>query len=75
MLDVVARYHRTQFQGKLVIQTQENNKKLYFGPDLGPLRRNSGRQIFFSKTWFRQSVDIMVSYNHVQCPKKLMIQS
>ena len=31
--------------------------------------------IFFSKTWLRQSLDVMVSYHHVQYKKKLMIQS
>ena len=30
---------------------------------------------FFSKIWLRQSLDIMVSYYHVQYQKKLMIQS
>ena len=44
MLDIVASYHRTQFQGKLKIQTQENSEKPYFGPDLAPLGPNSGRQ-------------------------------
>ena len=32
-------------------------------------------QFFFSKTWLRQSLDIMVSYHHVQYQEKLMIQS
>ena len=44
MLDIVASYHRMQFQGKR-IQTQENSKKLHFGPDLGLL----GRQFSFFK--------------------------
>ena len=39
---------------------------------LGP---NSGSQIFFSKIWLRQSLDIMVNDNHLQHQKKLMIQS
>ena len=30
---------------------------------------------FFSKIWLRQSLDIMVSYYHVQYQKKLIIQS
>ena len=38
-----------QFQEKLTIQTQENGKKPYFGPDLGSLDPNSNRQIFFKK--------------------------
>ena len=28
-------------------QTQENGEKPHFEPNLGPLSRNSGRQIFF----------------------------
>ena len=30
MLDIVASYHRIQFQEKLVIQTLENGKKPHF---------------------------------------------
>ena len=38
-------------------------QKPHFGPDLGSLRPNSGRQFFFfSKIWLCQSLDIMVSY-------------
>ena len=48
MLDIVASYHHMQFQGKR-IQTQENSKKLHFGPDLGLLGPNSGRQFSFFK--------------------------
>ena len=54
-----------------MIQTWENGKKPSFGPDFGPFGQNSGRQIFFSKIWRRQSLDIMVSYHHVQYQKKL----
>ena len=50
MLDIVASYHRIQFQGKIVIQTQENGKKPHFRPDLDPLGPNSGHQNFFYKT-------------------------
>ena len=32
MLVIVASYHRLQFQRKLMIQTQENGEKPYFGP-------------------------------------------
>ena len=49
MLDIVARYHCMQFQGKSMIQTQENYKKSHFRPDLDPLGLNLGRQFFFSK--------------------------
>ena len=47
MLDIVANYHHIQFQGKCMIQTQENGEKPYFGPDLGPLGTNPGCQFFF----------------------------
>ena len=50
MLDIVASYHRIQFQGKLMIQTQENDEKPYFGLDLIPLGQNSGCQKFLYKT-------------------------
>ena len=38
-----------QFQGKRMIQTQENGKKAHFRPNLGSLGPNLGRQIFFFK--------------------------
>ena len=37
MLDIVESYPCVQFQGKLIIQTQENDNKPHFRPDLGPL--------------------------------------
>ena len=70
VLDIVASYHRMQFEGKPIIQTQEKDEKPHFGPDLGLL----GRQNSFPKIWLCQSLDIMVSYHHVQYQKKLMIQ-
>ena len=71
MLDITASYHRVKFQGQLMIQIQENVKKLICrptGPKFGP-------PIFFSKTWLLQSLDIKVSYKNVQYQKKLIIQS
>ena len=52
-------------------------KILVLGPNFGPFDPNSGHQnLFFpSKFWLRQSLDIMISYYHVQYQKKLMIQS
>ena len=35
MLDIVPNYHRIQFQGKFMIQTQENAEKHHSGPKLG----------------------------------------
>ena len=37
MLNIIASYHRNQFQRKLIIQTQENGKKPQFEPDLGQI--------------------------------------
>ena len=70
-LDIVASYHCMQFQGKLIKQTWENCKKPSFKPDFGPFGPNLGPNfiylfIFFSKIWLRQSLDIIVSYHHVQ---------
>ena len=39
-----------------------------------PIRPKFVLPNFFSKIWFRQSLDIMVNYHHVQYQKKLMIQ-
>ena len=36
-----------QLQGKLIIQTQENDEKPHFGPELDPLGRNLGLKSFF----------------------------
>ena len=74
MLGIVASYHRMEFQGKLMIQTQENGKKPHFGPDLGPLGPNLSHEVYFSKIWLGYGLN-MVSYHHVQYQKKLMIQS
>ena len=49
MLNIVASYHRIQFKGKLMIQTQENGKKPHSGPNLGLLSPNYCPQIFFVK--------------------------
>ena len=75
MLDIIVSCNRLEFQEKPMIQIQENGEKSHFGSDLGPLGPNSVRQDFFSKIWLRQLLDIMVSYYHVQCQKKLVIQS
>ena len=56
-------------------QTWENDKKSSFGPNFGPFGPNLGRQIFFSKILLCQSLDVIVSYHHVQYQKKLIIQS
>ena len=43
-----------------MIQTQENDDKPHFGPNLSSSGPNPGRH------WLHQSPDIMVSYHHVQ---------
>ena len=61
--------------GKTYDPNSRKLRKPHFGPDLGPLGANSGRQILFQKIWLHHSLDIMASYRHVQYQKKLMIQS
>ena len=39
----------------------------------GSFGLNSCSQIFFFKIWLRQSLDIMVTYHHVQYQKKTMV--
>ena len=46
MLGTAASYHRIQFQGKLMIQTQENDEKPHFGSDIGLLDPVWGAKIF-----------------------------
>ena len=46
MLDIVANYHRVQFEEIRTIQAQENDKKPHFKPDLSPLGANSNDQNF-----------------------------
>ena len=75
MLDIVESYHCMQFQGKLINQIWENSQKSSFAPDFGPFDPNLGHQFLFSKIWLRLSLDVMVSYHHVQYQKKLMVQS
>ena len=49
MLDIVASYHCIQFQGKRMIQIQENGKIPHSGPNSGPLGPNSDGQYVFIK--------------------------
>ena len=53
MLGIVTCYYCIQFQGKRMVQTQENGEKSHFGPDLGLLGPNPGRPIFFIKLLVR----------------------
>ena len=48
-------------------------QKSSFGPNFDPLWPKFGHQFFF-KSLACQSLDIMVSYHHVEYQKKLMIQ-
>ena len=70
MLDIFTSYHCMQFQGKGMIQTQQNGKNSHFGPDLDLLGPNFSCQFFFFKNLLRQSLDIMVSYYYVKYQEK-----
>ena len=67
MLDTAASYH--------CMQLEKMAKKPCFRPDFGPFGPNSSCQFFSPKIWLCQSLNVMVSYHHVQYQKKLMIQS
>ena len=57
-----------------MIQTQENGERHHCVSDLGPLAQIKATKFFYSKIWLCQSLDIMVSYHHVQQYRtKLMI--
>ena len=73
MVDIVASYKRIQFQGKRMIQTQENGKKSHFVPDLGPLGPNSDRQNFFIE--LVRQLDIVPSYHPLKCEEKRINQT
>ena len=60
MLDIIATYHYVQFQGKLMIQIQENSEKPHFGPDLGLMDPNLGRNFFFKNL----TVSVTRYYGH-----------
>ena len=47
MLDILGSYHRIQFQGKRMIQTQENSKKTHFGPDLAHWAQIQATNFFY----------------------------
>ena len=67
MLDIVGSCHCLQLQGKLMIQTQENDKKLHFEPNLGSLGPNLGSYFFF-----KNLASSVTRYHdhHVQYQKK-----
>ena len=73
MVDIVASYKRIQFQGKRMIQTQENGKKSHFVPDLGPLGPNSDRQNFFIE--LVRQLDFVPSYHPMKCEEKRINQT
>ena len=53
-------------------QTSENGKKPSFEPDF--YKNPSCHFFFFSKIWPHQSLDIMVSYQHVQHQKNILVK-
>ena len=57
MLGIVANYHCMQFQGKLISPTGEKDKKLNFGPDLGPFWPKYRLQKLFS--WVLPLLDVI----------------
>ena len=69
MLEIVASYHYMQFQEKLMDQTRENGKKLVLGLIL-PIWPKFRVPFFPQKIWLCHSLDVRVSYHHVQYQEK-----
>ena len=79
MLDIIANYHCMQFQGKLMVQTQENGEKPHFVSDLGPLDSKSDHH-FSSFFFFSRNLAFSITRYHGQLSsctisEKIMIQS
>ena len=51
MLYIVASYHCMQFQGKLMNQTWQNDKKPSFEPDYGKALARKLKLMTFSRNW------------------------
>ena len=64
MLDIVASYHCIQFQGKLMNQTWENNKKPSFMTDFGPFGPNLDPKKYFP--WNLPLIDVTHCYTSLQ---------
>ena len=47
MISIIQSYHRVQFQGKRITQTQGNGEKPHFVPYLGLLGPNLGANFFY----------------------------
>ena len=80
MLDIIADYHRMQFQEKLMFQTQENGKKPHFVSDLGPLDSKSDHHFSSFFFFFFRNLAFSVTRYHGQLSsctisEKIMIQS
>ena len=80
MLDIIANYHRMQFQEKLMVQTQENGKKPHFVSDLGPLDSKSDHHFSSFFFFFFRNLAFSVTRYHGQLSsctisEKIMIQS
>ena len=62
MVDIIASYHRIQFEGKFMIQTQ-NDEKHHFGSYLGPLPQIRAANFFI---FFFRNLALSVSRYHGQ---------
>ena len=72
MLDIVLSFNLVQYQGKLMNHTWKNDKKPILDPILAHLAQiRATKFFFFQKSRLRQTLDIIVTYHHVQYQKKL----
>ena len=75
IVDIVAIYHRMQFQGQLMNQTRENGKKPSFRTNFGPFGPNLGPKNFFHRLYLYYMLEIVASYHCMKFQGKLMNQT
>ena len=75
MLDIVASYYWMQFQGKILNQTWENDKKPSFGTNFGHFGWNLGPRNFNHIFYLHYKLELVASYHCKQFQEKLMNQT
>ena len=75
MLHIVAIYHCTKFQGKLMNQTWENGRKPSFGTDFGHCGPNLGPKKNFHEFFLYYILDIVASYHYMQFQRRIINQT
>ena len=61
-----------QFKAETMNQTQQNSKKHSFGPNFGRFHLNLGQENLFVTFTSTSSLNIVLTYHHMQFKGKLM---